>query len=223
MCIEFDSVKLWSRLVSDKLICRPHNTQLVLDHLFFAAQTGAAIASGAITPGSVTEGLASGISRPLTAAEQAALREFNAVLRGVGQQKILAQQEQRLSELVQVFKPGSSVNELTMAGERVMLQNTNSAGTTKLFDTSAMSDVELQRRVFDYAGELSGNAPIEKVLKNGVPLEGRWSAKMQDGTTINIRSVSTSGAGRWTVEILESSQMKKINETMSKKIEIKFK
>ena len=121
-----------------------------------------------------------------------------------------------------MFKPGSSVNELTMAGERVMLQNTNSSGTTKLFDTSAMSDVELQRRVFDYAGELSGNAPIEKVLKNGVPLEGRWSAKLQDGTTIDVRSVSKSGTGRWTVEILESSQMKKINENMGKKIEIKF-
>ena len=110
-----------------------------------AAETGAAIASGAITPGSVTEGLASGISRPLTAAEQAALLEFNAVLRGVGQQKILAQQEQRLGELIQVFKPGSSINELTLAGERVMLQNTNSVGATKLFDTSAMSDAQLKK------------------------------------------------------------------------------
>ena len=104
-------------------------------------------------------------------------------------------------ELVQVFKPGSSSNELTLAGERVMLQNTNSSGTTKLFDTSAMSDAQLQKWVFEYAGELSGSAPIEKILKNGVPLEGRWSAKMHDGTTINIRSVSTSGTGRWTVEI----------------------
>ena len=182
------------------------------------AETGAAIASGAITPGSVTEGLATGVSRQLTAAERAALQEFNAVLRGVGQQKILAQQEQRLGELVQVFKPGRSINELTLAGERVMLQNTNSSGTTKLFNTSAMSDVELQRRVFDYAGELSGNVPIEKVLKNGVPLEGRWSAKMQDGTTINIRSVSTSDTGRWTVEIKGSlTDMNKLP-----KYELKF-
>ena len=80
-----------------------------------------------------------------------------------------------------------------------------------------MSDVELQKRVFDYAGELSGNAPIEKVLKNGVQLEGRWSAKLQDGTTINVRSVSKSGTGRWTVEILESSQMKKLMRTWVKK------
>ena len=141
------------------------------------AETGAAIASGAITPGSVTEGLASGVSRQLTAAERAALQEFNAVLRGVGQQKILAQQEQRLGELVQVFKPGSSINELTLAGERVMLQNTNSVGTTKLFNTSALSDAELQRRVFDYAGELSGGLSL---MPHPTSV-GVWYSKLPDG------------------------------------------
>ena len=161
------------------------------------AETGAAIASGAITPGSVTEGLTTGVSRQLTAAERAALQEFNAVLRGVGQQKILAQQEQRLGELVQVFKPGSSINELTLAGERVMLQNTNSVGTTKLFNTSALSDAELQRRVFDYAGELSGGLSLTPHPTS----VGVWYSKLSDGSTLNIRSVSTSGTGRWTVEI----------------------
>ncbi len=39
----------------------------------------------------MTEGLATGASRQLTAAERGALQEFNAVLRSVGQQKILAQ------------------------------------------------------------------------------------------------------------------------------------
>ena len=176
------------------------------------AETGAAITSGAITPGSVTEGLASGVSRQLTSAERTALQEFNAVLRGVGQQKILAQQEQRLGELVQVFKPGSSINELTIAGERVMLQNTNSSGTTKLFDTSAMSDAQLQKRVFEYAGELTGGQAL-KLVDQGV-----WTAKLGNGTIINARSVSTSDAGRWTVEIFESSRMKKNSETLGKTI-----
>ena len=179
------------------------------------AETGAAIASGAITPGSVTEGLASGVSRQLTTAERAALQEFNAVLRGVGQQKILAQQEQRLGELVQVFKPGSSINELTLAGERVMLQNTNSAGTTKLFNTSALSDAELQRRVFDYAGELSGGQTLKSVDKSV------WTAKLDDGTIINARSVSTSGVGRWTIEIISKEKiMSVLGRT---RIEVKFK
>jgi len=188
------------------------------------AETGAAIASGAITPGSVTEGLAIGAGRQLTAAERGALQEFNAVLRSVGQRKILAQQEQRLGELVQVFKPGSNIKELTLAGERVMLQNTNSAGTTKLFNTSGLSDAELQKRVFDYAAELSGNAPIEKVLKNGVALEGRWSVKLQDGATINIRSVSTSGAGRWTIDIQGNLKLGGIKPNYrDNQYEIKFK
>ncbi len=100
-----------------------------------------------------------------------------------------------------------------------MLQNTNSADTTKLFNTSGLSDVELQKRVFDYAAELSGNAPIEKVLKNGLPMEGRWSAKLPDGTVVNIRSVSTSGAGRWTLEIKGS--LTDLNKLP--KYELKFK
>jgi hypothetical protein len=179
------------------------------------AETGAAIASGAITPGSITEGLATGVSRQLTAAERAALQEFNAVLRGVGQQKIMAQQEQRLGELVQVFKPGSSINELTIAGERVMLQNTNSVGTTQLFNTSALSDAELQRRVFDYAGELSGGQTLTSVDK------GVWTVKLDDGTIINARSLSTSGVGRWTVEIISKEKiMSVLGRT---RIEVKFK
>ncbi len=179
------------------------------------AETGAAIASGAITPGSITEGLSTGVSRQLTAAERAVLQEFNAVLKGVGQQKILAQQEQRLGELVQVFKPGSSVNELTLAGERVMPQNTNSVGTTKLFNTSAMSDAELQKRVFDYAGELSGGQMLTSV-DNGV-----WTVKLDEGTIINARSVSTSGVGRWTIEIINKEKiMSVLGRT---RIEVKFK
>jgi len=184
------------------------------------AETGAAIASGAITPGSVTEGLASGVSRQLTAAERAALQEFNAVLRGVGQQKILAQQEQRLGELIQVFKPGSSINELTLAGERVMLQNTNSVGTTKLFDTSAISDAQLQKRVFDYAGELSGGL----ILTPHPTSVGVWYSKLSDGSTINVRSVSTSGIGRWTIDIQENTKLGIVRPSYREnRYELKFK
>jgi hypothetical protein len=106
-----------------------------------------------------------------------------------------------------------------MAGERVMLQNTNSSGTTKLFNASAMSDAELQRRVFDYAGELSGGLNLTPHPTS----VGVWYSKLPDGSTINVRNVSTSGVSRWTVEIAESGRIQKISETMGKKIEIKFK
>ncbi len=163
----------------------------------------------------MTEGLATGVSRELTVAERAALQEFNAVLRGVGQQKILAQQEQRLDELVQVFTPGSNINELTLAGERVMLQNTNSVGTTKLFDTSSLSDAELQRRVFDYAGELSGGLNLTPHPTS----VGVWYYRLPDSSIINVRNVSSSGAGRWTVEI--SGPISDVNRLP--KYELKFK
>ncbi len=180
------------------------------------AETGAAIASGATTPGSIADGLATGASRQLTAAERGALQEFNAVLRSVGQQKILAQQEQRLGELVQVFKPGSNIKELTLAGERVMLQNTNSAGTTKLFNTSGLSDAELQRRVFDYAGEITGSQTLKLVDK------GVWATKLDDGTIVNVRNMSTSGIGRWTVEIQNSADLRSLGKIF-RDVEIKFK
>jgi filamentous hemagglutinin len=143
------------------------------------------------------------------------LQEFNAVLRSIRQQKILAQQEQRLGELVQAFKPGSNINELTLAGERVMLQNTNSVGTTKLFNTSGLSDAELQKRVFEYAGELTGGQALKLVDK------GVWTAKLDDGTIINARSVSTSDIGRWTIEIV--SKEKIFTMLGRPRIEVKFK
>ena len=139
-------------------------------------------------------------------------------MRGVGQQKILAQQEQRLGELVQVFKPGSSINELTLAGERVMLQNTNSSGTTKLFDTSAMSDAQLQKRVFEYAGELSGGLSLTPHPTS----VGVWYFKLPDGSTINVRNVSTSQAGRWTLELKNSPNLKSLGKIF-RDVEIKFK
>jgi filamentous hemagglutinin len=153
------------------------------------------------------------VSRELAVAERVALQEFNAVLRGVGQQKILAQQEQRLDELVQIFTSGSNINEITLAGERVILQNTNSVGTTKLFDTSALSDAELQKRVFDYAGEITGSQTLKLVDK------GAWSTKLDDGTIVNVRSISTSGIGRWTLEIKGS--LTDLNKLP--KYELKFK
>jgi hypothetical protein len=93
--------------------------------------------------------------RQLTAGEQAALQQFTAVLKAVNQQKVLARQEAGLGELVQMFKPGST-SSVTLAGQRVALENTNINGTTKLLNTSAIPDAQLEKQVFEYASELSG-------------------------------------------------------------------
>ena len=181
-------------------------------------ETAAAIATGAITPTSVTEGMASTLGRQLTAGEQTALQQFTAVLKAVNQQKVLARQEQSLGELAQMFKRGST-SSVTLDGQLVALEKTNASGTTKLLNTSAIPDAQLEKQVFDYASELSGGLAIKPVLKNGVPLEGRWTTSLSDGTIINVRSVSSSNVGRWTVEV--SGSITDINRLP--KYELKFK
>ncbi|MGA0569790.1 hypothetical protein ACO2Q9_03620 [Variovorax sp. VNK109] len=167
-----------------------------------SAETGAGIATGAITPTSVAEGLGQGAGRMLTAAEKAAVQELTATLKAVNQQKLLLQQEQRVGELTQLFNRQSSANSVTIGGKSyAATAEGNLNGTTKVFDTTALSPAELERQVFAYAGELAGGAAISPVMRNGIPLEGRWSATLADGTTINVRSVSSSNVGRWTVDV----------------------
>ena len=93
------------------------------------------------------------------------------------------------------------------------------AGTTKVFDTSGLSAAELEKQVFAYAGELTGGADISATSKVGV-----WSATLADGTTINVRSVSSSNAGRWTVDAKGNPALQEIKPNYKENsYEIKFK
>ncbi|MGC4394663.1 hemagglutinin repeat-containing protein [Hydrogenophaga sp. T2] len=165
------------------------------------ADTAAGIASGAITPASLTESLGQQLGRTLSASEKAAAQELSATLKAVAQQKAALQQERRMGELVDLFDKQQADNSVTLAGTRYAA-TTNPAGTTKTFDTSGLTDAQLETQVFGYAKELAGGAPVQPVMRNGVPLEGRWSATLADGTTINVRSVSSSNVSRWTVDVL---------------------
>jgi filamentous hemagglutinin len=168
-----------------------------------SAETGAGIASGAITPTSVAESLGQNLGRALTATEKAAVQELAATLKAVAQQKTALQvQRQRIEQLTQLFSKNGGVNSLNLGGRSyVATAESNFSGTTKVFDTTGLSATELERQVFAYAGELAGGATVTPVLRNGVALEGRWSVKLADGTTINVRSVSSSQVGRWTIEL----------------------
>ena len=180
-------------------------------------ETAAAIATGAITPTSVTEGMASTLGRQLTAGEQAALQQFTAVLKAVNQQKVLARQEQSLSELAQMFKRGSE-SSVTLDGQLVALEKTNASGTTKLLNTSAIPDAQLEKQVFDYASELSGGKVLKKVD------EGVWSIKLEDSTIINVRSVSSSNVSRWTIDVRGNPKLGYLKpNNKDNQYEIKFK
>jgi len=118
----------------------------------------------------------------------------------------LARQEAGLGELVQMFKPGST-SSVTLAGQRVALENTNINGTTKLLNTSDIPDAQLEKQVFEYANELSGGVTFKPVPNKS----GLWFADLADGTTINVRSVSSSTAGRWTFDIQGNPRLQQIN------------
>lgn len=159
------------------------------------ADTAAGIASGAITPASLTESLGQQLGRTLSASEKAAAQELSATLKAVAQQKAALQQERRMGELVDLFDKQQADNSVTLAGTRYAA-TTNPAGTTKTFDTAGVPAAELEKQVFEYASELAGGQ-ILKAVDQGV-----WTAKLPDGTTINVRSVSSSNVSRWTVDVL---------------------
>jgi len=184
-----------------------------------SAETGAGIASGAITPTSVAEGLGKNVGRALSAAEKLAVQELTATLKAVAQQKAVLQQEKRVGELTQLFNRQSSTNSVTVGGKNyAATAESNLNGTTKVFDTTGTSAAELERQVFAYAGELAAGQPLRAVD------QGVWAVKLADGTTINVRSVSSSGLGRWTVDVLGNAELKLLNPAYLKNgYELKFK
>jgi filamentous hemagglutinin len=124
-----------------------------------------------------------------------------ATLKVVGQQRLLAEQPQKFAELAELFSKGSGTT-LRFAGQRdTATIESNLTGTTKVFDTAALTNKQLERQVFDYVISLTGGQAIKPVIKEGVELGGRWTTTLVDGTTINLRSYSSSGVGRWTVDI----------------------
>lgn len=183
------------------------------------AETAAGIASGAITPTSMTEALGQNLGRALSATEKAAVLELSVTLKAVAQQKAVVVQEQRVGELVTLFNKQSSVDDLVLGGKSYVA-TTNPAGTVKTFDTSGLSAAELEKQVFEYAGELSAG----KALAPHPTASGVWFAKLDDGTTINVRSVSSSEVSRWTIDVKNNPELQAIKQTYTENhYEIKFK
>lgn len=183
------------------------------------AETAAGIASGAITPMSMTEALGQNLGRALTATERAAVQELTATLRGVAQQKTVAMQEKRVGELVSLFNKQDSANDVVLGGKSYVA-STNPAGTTKTFDTSGLSSVELDKQVFAYASELAGGKPLTPHPTS----PGVWFVRLDDGTTLNVRSVSRSNVSRWTMDVKNNPSLQTIKPTQKENhYEVKFK
>jgi len=151
---------------------------------------------------------------------------------GLTAKNTIVSQAERTDELVKLFDKGSSADSIALNGKpyaEIPYQKgstevmSNANGTTKVMDTTALNDTALQKEVFDYAKQLAGGKEITPVTRNGQPLEGRWTATLDDGTKINVRSVSSSNAGRWTVDIQKSPAMQNVGNSPKNQYEIKFK
>jgi filamentous hemagglutinin len=184
-------------------------------------ETAAALASGAVAPGSIADGLGNSLGRGLTAADEALVRDLALTLKAVAQQRSLSQQPQRLGELANMFKKDASESLLFGGQHMVANSQSNLAGTTKIFNTSAVKDEQLQTQVFNYAYGLTGGLPLTPPIKNGTPVVGVWTASLPDGTIVNVRSVSSSAVARWTIDVIGSPIVKAATNT--KAIEVKFK
>ncbi len=134
-------------------------------------------------------------------------------------------QPRRLAELVRLFDKADDANELRL-GARVYTATveSNPGGTAKVFDTAALSDARLQQEVFDYATQLAGGRSLQPTSKPGV-----FFTTLDDGTTINVRSLSSSrlpdgNQPRWTVDVKGIEQVEQAaNKKSGTTFELKFK
>ncbi|RUA34688.1 hemagglutinin [Xylella fastidiosa subsp. fastidiosa] len=128
------------------------------------------------------------------------------------------QRQKRLDEVSALLDKKNPKNELVIAGIEVKatprgsVGGSNKSGTTKVFDSRALTDAQIK----DYAQQLTGGVPLEKV-KDGV-----YAAKLSDATIVNLRSVSKSNdvtQARWTIDIRNNPSFM---EAGNKKVELKF-
>jgi hypothetical protein len=132
---------------------------------------------------------------------------------------MLSQQQAKNAELSALFdksNPSSSVTLGKSTYSALPPPDSNKIGTTKTFDTAALSNTALQKEVFDYAQQLAGGKALTPTAKAGV-----WNVELADGTSINVRNFSSSGVGRWTMDVNKSPSLSSLSKQNA--YEVKFK
>ena len=130
-------------------------------------------------------------------------------------------QKTNTDQLVKVFDPKQSSDKLNVFGKEFAQVlgdgGSNIQGNTKVFATEGLS----QQQIFDYAQSLTGGKPLIEIPT----APGRFYAKLDDGSTINLRNYSESSdktKARWTIDIIGNQKLSEIQGKVKKKIEIKF-
>ncbi|WP_235443746.1 DUF769 domain-containing protein [Xylella fastidiosa] len=132
---------------------------------------------------------------------------------------IVLQRQKRLDEVSALLDKKNPKNELLIAGIEVKatprgsVGGSNKSGTTKVFDSRALTDAQIK----DYAQQLTGGVPLKQTSRPGV-----YTAKLSDGTTVNLRSFSSSSdetKARWTIDIINNPTVKGVTD---QRVELKF-
>jgi hypothetical protein len=133
--------------------------------------------------------------------------------------QVVNQQQARNAELLGLFDKANPANSVKLGGKNYEVISESTAGTAKLLDTAKVSDAALEKQVREYVSQLTGGAQL-----NAVPnREGYWFAKSADGTTVNMRSESSSKVSRWTVDVVGNDDVLSLVKTNRSKVEVKFK
>ncbi|WP_241163304.1 hemagglutinin repeat-containing protein [Ralstonia solanacearum] len=132
-------------------------------------------------------------------------------------------QQHRINEVFELFDKSNPAEEISLGGKRyAATADSNRAGTTKVFNTSGLSDVQLERQARTFIDELTGGVQLSP--KGNPP--SVWTATLSDGTTVNLRSASSSTVGstgaraRWTVDIINNPAIQSV--VPRPRVEIKF-
>ncbi|MBE0263290.1 hemagglutinin [Xylella fastidiosa subsp. fastidiosa] len=124
-----------------------------------------------------------------------------------------------MDEIVALLDKKNPRNELVIFGIKVKatprgsVGGSNKSGTTKVFDSHALTDAQIK----DYAQQLTGGVPLKQTRRPGV-----YMAELSDGTKVTLRSESSSKAStqaRWTIDIENNPTVKDIT---NQRVELKF-
>ncbi|MGJ7542041.1 hypothetical protein [Variovorax sp. LT1R16] len=128
----------------------------------------------------------------------------------------------RQKELFDLFSKEERGNSISLNGKAyTATPEGNRAGTTKVFNTSNLSDAQLEAQARAYVNDFINGAVLTPVSGNPPNV---WSARMADGTIVNLRSVSTSNISRWTIEVKGNAQLGALNPSnRANNYEIKLK
>ncbi|MBE0263288.1 hemagglutinin [Xylella fastidiosa subsp. fastidiosa] len=124
-----------------------------------------------------------------------------------------------MDEIVALVDKKNTRNELVIFGIKVKatprgsVGGSNKSGTTKVFDSHALTDAQIK----DYAQQLTGGVPLKQTSRPGV-----YMAELSDGTKVTLRSESSSKAStqaRWTIDIEKNPSLRGVKK---EKVELKF-